>query len=93
VLVISRKENEVITIEPVGGLDPNLTLRHAFSQGPIAIKLVRISGRKVRIAIAAPKHLKIWRGAEVAPENCDSEADLVVTVEMGEPAADLGADS
>jgi sRNA-binding carbon storage regulator CsrA len=62
VLVITRRENEVITIEPVCGLDPRLTLQHVFEQGPIEIRLIRITGHKVRIAVAAPNQMKIWRG-------------------------------
>jgi sRNA-binding carbon storage regulator CsrA len=63
VLIISRKESEAITIEPTDGLDPAVTLRDAFLEGPITIRLVRICGGKVRIAIEAPKQLRIWRGA------------------------------
>ena len=66
-LVLSRKESEVITIGPASDLDSGVTLRHAFSDGPIAIKLVRISGGRVRIAITAPKHLEIWRGRARLP--------------------------
>lgn len=66
-LVISRKENETVTIEPVAGLDPNLTLAQAFAEGPIAIKLIRINGSRVRLAIDAPEALKILRGPNEAP--------------------------
>jgi len=62
VLIISRKETEIVTIEPIAGLDPNLTLQQAFALGPIAIRIVRVNGHRVRLAIDAPPALKIWRG-------------------------------
>jgi hypothetical protein len=65
-LVISRRENEAITIEPARGLDPELTLREAFRQGAIEIRLIRINGNRVRLAISAPAEMKIWRGAHNA---------------------------
>jgi sRNA-binding carbon storage regulator CsrA len=61
-LVISRKENEVISIEPAAGLDPSLTLRDAFSRGPIVVRLVQVGGRRVRLAIDGPPELRVWRG-------------------------------
>jgi len=33
-LVVSRKENEWIRIEPIEGLDPSLTLRDVFAVPP-----------------------------------------------------------
>jgi sRNA-binding carbon storage regulator CsrA len=72
VLVVSRKENESITIEPVEGVDPSLTLREAFANGAIVVKLTHVGARRVRLLIEAPKALKIQRGssssAEMDPE-------------------------
>lgn len=79
-LVISRKENEAFRIEPAPGVDESLTLREAFSRGPIVVKLVHVGGTRVRIAIASPPELKIRRessrpaGESAAPE-ADSAAD------------------
>ncbi len=70
-LVISRKENEVISIEPAAGLDPSLTLRDAFSRGPIVVRLVRVGGRRVRLAIDGPPELRVWRGP--CPEGREGE--------------------
>lgn len=61
-LVISRKETESIRIEPIDGIDPSLTLREAFRHGPIIVTLVRVGGRRARLAVNAPALLKIWRG-------------------------------
>ena len=64
-LVLSRKENESIKIEPLAGVDLSLTLREVFAQGPILLTLRHVGPRRVRIVIEAPSALKILRG-EVA---------------------------
>lgn len=64
-LVVSRKENESIQIEPLAGVDPSLTLREAFAQGPILLTLRHVGPRRVRIVIDAPSALKILRGEVV----------------------------
>jgi sRNA-binding carbon storage regulator CsrA len=74
VLVFSRKENESIRIEPLEGVDPNLTLREVFAQGPIVLTLTHIGPRRVRIVIEAPKALKIMRG-EVAAASTETQAE------------------
>jgi sRNA-binding carbon storage regulator CsrA len=77
-LVVTRKEHESIRIEPVEGLDPSMTLREAFAQGAILVKLVHIGHRRVRLAIDAPPSLHVRRHGtspetEAAPAS--SEAD------------------
>jgi sRNA-binding carbon storage regulator CsrA len=64
-LVLSRKENESIKIEPLEGVDLSLTLREVFAQGPILLTVRHIGPRRARIVIEAPSALKILRG-EVA---------------------------
>lgn len=64
-LVISRRKNETITIEPIDGLDPTMTLERAFQDGPIEIRLVHVSSSRVRLAIEAPQELRIWRGLQI----------------------------
>ena len=61
-LIVTRKTNESITIEPLGDVDPEMTLREAFSNGPIEIKLIRINRSRVRLAIDAPPEFQVWRG-------------------------------
>jgi sRNA-binding carbon storage regulator CsrA len=61
-LVVSRKENESIQIEPLEGVDPSLTLREVFAHGPIRLTLRHVGPRRVRIVIDAPAVLKIMRG-------------------------------
>ena len=60
-LIVSRKMNEIITIEPIDPLDYS-TLADVFEHGSIEIRLVEIRGSRVRIAIQAPTELRIWRG-------------------------------
>jgi sRNA-binding carbon storage regulator CsrA len=67
-LIVSRKANEVITIEPAHPLD-STALSKVFEHGAIEIKLVQIGGSRVRIAIHAPPELKIWRGPRTAAEH------------------------
>jgi sRNA-binding carbon storage regulator CsrA len=72
-LVISRKENESITIEPAEGVDPSLTLREVFEQGSIVVTLTHISPRRVRIVIEAPTALRIMR-TEIASAGSEAPA-------------------
>ena len=60
-LVVSRKENESIRIEPAEGLDPSLTLREAFASGAIVVRLQRIGHRRVQLVIEAPPALRVTR--------------------------------
>jgi sRNA-binding carbon storage regulator CsrA len=61
VLVVSRKENESIKIEPLDGIDPSLTLHEVFAQGPIVLTLKHVGARRVRIVVEAPGALRIMR--------------------------------
>ncbi len=65
-LVVSRKENESIRIEPIDGIDPSLTLREAFANGSIVVTLQHVGARRVRILIEAPAALKVSRSASPA---------------------------
>ena len=69
-LVVSRKQNESIKIEPANGIDPSLTLRDVFAQGPIVVVVKHVGPRRVRIAIEAPSGLSILR-SEPADRECD----------------------
>lgn len=60
-LVVSRKENESIKIEPIDGVDPSLTLQELFAQGPIVLTLKHVGARRVRIVVEAPVALRIKR--------------------------------
>jgi sRNA-binding carbon storage regulator CsrA len=67
VLVVSRKENESIKIEPLDGIDPSLTLHEVFAKGPIVLTLKHVGARRVRIVVEAPGALRIMR-SEPDPE-------------------------
>ena len=66
-LIVTRKTNETITIEPVTGLDPASKFSEAFASSAIEIRLVHIGGNRVRVAIEAPPQLDIWRGTHASP--------------------------
>ena len=61
-LIVTRKTDESITIEPLDGVDPQMTLGEAFRDGPIEVKLVRINRSRVRLAVKAPAEFQVWRG-------------------------------
>lgn len=71
-LVVSRKENESIKIEPLDGIDPSMTLQEAFAQGPIVLTLKHVGARRVRIVVEAPGALRIMR-SQPDPETDDGE--------------------
>jgi sRNA-binding carbon storage regulator CsrA len=83
VLVVSRKENESIRIEPIEGVDPSLTLQEVFANGAIVVRLTHIGMRRVRLVIEAPTALKIMRsapasvgGSDTASTDAQMPADL-----------------
>ena len=61
-LIIKRKGEEAITIEPMDGIDQSQSVGELFSQGPIEITLFEVRNNAVKVAIDAPSQLKIWRG-------------------------------
>jgi len=73
VLVVSRKENESIQIEPLDGIDPSMTLQEAFAKGPIVLTLKHVGARRVRIVVEAPGALRIMR-SQADPERPDDGA-------------------
>jgi sRNA-binding carbon storage regulator CsrA len=60
-LVLSRRTDESIIIEPAGGVDVSMTLAQLFANGPIVITLLGGTGRRVKMGIAAPEQLSIRR--------------------------------
>jgi len=74
VLVVSRRENESITIEPADGIDPSLTVGEAFAHGPIVLTVAHVASRRVRITIDAPRLLKILRSEAGGAETRVAEA-------------------
>jgi sRNA-binding carbon storage regulator CsrA len=78
VLVVSRKENESIRIEPLDDVDPSLTLHDVFAQGAIVLTLTHVGARRVRLVIEAPNALRISRseGAGANAETSDTPASV-----------------
>jgi sRNA-binding carbon storage regulator CsrA len=60
-LVIRRRSDESIIIQPAEGADANMTLAQLFANGPIQITLLGGTGRHVKMGIEAPEHLAIRR--------------------------------
>jgi sRNA-binding carbon storage regulator CsrA len=60
-LVMSRRADESIIIQPADGVDANITLAQLFANGPIEITLLGGTGRRVKMGIEAPGELSIRR--------------------------------
>lgn len=60
-LVIRRRSDESILIQPAEGADVNMTLAQLFANGPILITLLGGTGRHIKMGIEAPEHLAILR--------------------------------
>lgn len=63
-LVLTRRADESILIGPADGADSRMTLAELFANGPIQIRLLQSSGRRVKVGIEAPAHLAIRRKEE-----------------------------
>jgi sRNA-binding carbon storage regulator CsrA len=60
-LVLSRRADESIVIQPADGADGNMTMAELFANGPIQITLLGGTGRRVKMGIEAPEQLSIRR--------------------------------
>ncbi len=60
-LVLSRRADESILIQPAEGADVSMTLEQLFANGPIQITLLGSTGRRVKVGIEAPQQLSIRR--------------------------------
>jgi sRNA-binding carbon storage regulator CsrA len=60
-LVLSRRSEESVLIQPADGVDENMTLAELFANGPIQIILLGSPGLRVKMGIVAPEQLSIRR--------------------------------
>src|ERR1700759_1427157 len=60
-LVLSRRADESIVIQPADGVDANMTMAQLFANCPIQITLLCGTGRRVKMGIEAPEKLSIRR--------------------------------
>ncbi len=60
-LVLSRRADESITIQPADGADGSMTMAQLFANGPIQITLLGGTGKRVKMGIEAPEQLSIRR--------------------------------
>ena len=60
-LVLSRRADESIVIQPADGVDASMTLAQLFANGPIQITLLGGTGWRVKMGIEAPEQLAIRR--------------------------------
>jgi sRNA-binding carbon storage regulator CsrA len=60
-LVLSRRADESIVIQPADGVDVSMTMAQLFANGPIQITMLGGTGRRVKVGIEAPEQLAIRR--------------------------------
>jgi sRNA-binding carbon storage regulator CsrA len=73
-LILSRRTDESIEIQPEDGADLNMTLAQLFANGPILITLLGGTGRRVKMGIEAPEQLSIRRtDRRVKPQEQESD--------------------
>ncbi|HXC07431.1 MAG TPA: carbon storage regulator [Steroidobacteraceae bacterium] len=60
-LVLSRRADESIVIQPADGVDVSMTMAQLFANGPIQITLLGGTGRRIKMGIEAPEQLAIRR--------------------------------
>jgi sRNA-binding carbon storage regulator CsrA len=60
-LVLSRRADESIVIQPAEGADAGMTLAQLFAKGPIRVTLLGGTGRRIKMGIEAPEQLAIRR--------------------------------
>jgi sRNA-binding carbon storage regulator CsrA len=60
-LVLTRRPDESLVIEPAQGIDPAMTVGELFAAGPLVIEVLAIKGQQARIGIDAPAALAIVR--------------------------------
>lgn len=60
-LVLSRRADESILIQPAEGTDETMTLKELFANGPIQITLLGGTGKRIKMGIEAPTQLAIRR--------------------------------
>jgi sRNA-binding carbon storage regulator CsrA len=60
-LVLSRRTDESIEIQPAEDADRSMTVAQLFADGPILITLLGISRHRFKLGIEAPEQLAIRR--------------------------------
>jgi len=60
-LVLTRGVGEIIRIQLAADVDPEISARELFADGPIEIVVTRVQGAQVKLGIIADKRLLILR--------------------------------
>lgn len=64
-LIVTRRSDESILISPSEDTDMRMTLEALFADGPIEIRVLGGTGRRVKMGVDAPEQLSIWRKGPV----------------------------
>ena len=60
-LVLSRRIEESLIVQPAEGIDPAMTVAELFQNGPVVLHVLATNGNQVRLGVEAPKELNIVR--------------------------------
>ena len=60
-LILTRRTDESLVIQPAEGIDPNMTVAKLFAAGPLVVQVLAINGQQARLGIDAPAALAIVR--------------------------------
>jgi sRNA-binding carbon storage regulator CsrA len=60
-LVLTRRPDESLIIQPAQGIDPTMTVAELFAAGPLVVEVLAVNGPQVRLGIDAPQALAIVR--------------------------------
>ena len=60
-LVLSRRIEESLIVQPAEDIDPAMTVAELFQNGPVVFHVLATNGNQVRLGIEAPKELNIAR--------------------------------
>jgi sRNA-binding carbon storage regulator CsrA len=63
-LIIARRVDEIVTIEPWDLRSPT-PIAEIFASGGIEVRIAKIEGGKVRLGIEASPVFRVWRGASL----------------------------
>ena len=60
-LVLSRRIEESLIVQPAEDIDPAMTVAELFQNGPVVLHVLATNGNQVRLGVEAPKELNIVR--------------------------------
>ncbi len=82
-LILARSPGESPLLYPSEDIDPNMTVRELFANGPIKIWSHEVKGNQTKIGIEAPSQIRVMRLAgllrakRLAVGTCDHSTGII----------------